>query len=100
MGRRAEEIVADIDRIVAIGRSRREAAADDAIRGLRPADTDWMSEDEIVSLGRLQAELALASPTIDEYRKRVEEKRRARRRGSEIDSSFAAFLRAGRRREP
>lgn len=77
-----EEILSEIERISGIAALRSGACQDMSIRGLRPYGTDWMTEEEIVYLDKLQVVRIrrfgyLNSP--DAARLRVEAKRAARR---------------------
>ena len=71
------EIRDAIDAVLAPARGRRLAAGPD-IRGLRPADTDWLTVEEACALDRLQLEMIRVQPTTEQIRARVAQKRAAR----------------------
>lgn len=69
----------EIDDIVAVARARMDKA-DKAIVGLRPAETDWMTTEELTRLDQLKQELPKTSRT--EARERVAAKREARKQAA------------------
>jgi broad specificity phosphatase PhoE len=80
--RAKEEIDHDINELTDRAAARQKAAKDESIRGLRPAAVDWMDENELRRLHELQLErhpytAEEMSPEL--AKKRVEEKRAARR---------------------
>jgi hypothetical protein len=78
--RSLEEITADIDAVCAHGERRMKESKDPSIRGLRPCAADWMTDDERQQLTLLKAEWVKAQPTTEELKRRVAEKRAARRK--------------------
>jgi hypothetical protein len=80
------DIDKDIDELTAKGEARRQAATDQSIRGLRPAGTDWMSEDELGKLNQLQGErhpYTAEENSPELAKQRVAEKRAARMAANE-----------------
>lgn len=81
-----EEINARLDALGAIAQERREQASD-TMRGLLPANVDWLEPTELEEHSRLQLELvALRDPSEsrEAARARVDLKRAARRASASI----------------
>lgn len=78
MARSPEEIVAELDALVAVGRARMEASKDPCIRGLHMSESEWLSREEFERLNELHLEWARSQPTLAEVRERVARKRAAR----------------------
>jgi len=73
----------ELDRIFAKGQARREAAADEQIRALRPTDIDWLEPDERARAHEIQLALVKLGPTREEIRARVAARRAARKAARE-----------------
>lgn len=76
--KRAATVNARIDELVAVARTRKDAALDPALTWLRPSESDWMTREEHEEMGVLQLELIRLQPTQAELRQRVARKRAAR----------------------
>ena len=76
-----------IERVSQAAKARREASMDPSIRGYRPADADWLSEDERNQLDRLQGRAAiLGRQVFGSSQERVALKRVLRAAGVPFDS--------------
>ena len=73
--RSEEEIVADIDRVIEIGRARFLKTRDPSSTALCPAEIEWLTSVERTELHRLQIELVGVESTILEIRSRLAKKR-------------------------
>ena len=79
-----EELLAELDAVVALGEARRAAARDPFLIGVRPAAADWMTSDEVHRLCEIQAALVpYAWEEREAARARVAVKRAARRAARE-----------------
>ncbi len=68
---------ATLDQLASVARLRM-THADPAIRGLRPAETEWLTEDELEQRQRAELVLVETEDTTEEIRERVRVKRAAR----------------------
>ncbi|NLS78835.1 MAG: hypothetical protein GXY76_16410 [Chloroflexi bacterium] len=76
----------EIERLSQTARARREGARDASLRALRPADADWLSQDERNRLDRLQGQAAiLGRQVFGTSQERVALKRALRAAGVTFD---------------
>lgn len=75
--RTTSEIEFDLEQLSKLAGQRR-MRSDMSIRGLRPADSDWLTEEEVDRLSGLHSEWASVQPTLEVVQGRVAMKRAAR----------------------
>ena len=87
---RRYEIEDALEELTQVARERMCAATEDMI-GLRPAECDWMTEEEHARMQALQLEYISVAETTEEIRARVARKRAARREAMHGTSGSSAI---------